>query len=169
MPPLGLTNNHQVIYNKHCIFILIFSGEIWKNNDICDSNHLGLKIMLLETIIWTFWQFLLVLLAGSSCETLTKSNAVKSSGKHAICNIYCSRPTIVLWILNIEYVYCLQSTKKMFYYGHFPCPKYRLLGALKELGLSHASTTTSSPADKMSGRFWRRIKNPETSDTIKVT
>ena len=26
---------------------------------------------------------------------------------------------------------------------------------------------TSSPADKISGRFWRRIKNPETSDTIK--
>ena len=28
-------------------------------------------------------------------------------------------------------------------------------------------TSTSSPADKISGRFWRRIKNPETSDTIK--
>ena len=26
---------------------------------------------------------------------------------------------------------------------------------------------TSSPADKISGRFWRRIKNPETSGTIK--
>ena len=26
---------------------------------------------------------------------------------------------------------------------------------------------TSSPADKISGRFWWRIKNPETSDTIK--
>ena len=26
---------------------------------------------------------------------------------------------------------------------------------------------TSSPADKISGQFWRRIKNPETSDTIK--
>ena len=45
------------------------------------------------------------------------------------------------------------------------CLKYTFLNSYsrKNCLLQH----TSSPADKISGRFWRRIKNPETSDTIK--
>ena len=42
-----------------------------------------------------------------------------------------------------------------------------LLYTSSKIKKNDALQSTSSPADKISGRFWRRIKNPETSDTIK--
>ena len=71
----------------------------------------------------------------------------------------------VCWYYTLSTVQPL-SVPLLIYYSKWHCGK-----CSRKLCVSFIIqpwlNTTSSPADKMSGRFWRRIKNPETSDTIK--
>ena len=103
----------------------------------------------------------------SSCNAplwVPSSCKVQQCRTNAFCNLNCAYILSLLSCSTARFVHISHGFGKCLFFGYNLC---RCCILNKIFNDYYTLINTSSPADKMSGRFWRPIKNPETSDTIK--